>query len=81
MSDALFVKVLASTGVQYLPVRYLDAIQVDNNSPTDWYVRGVFGNGLGSFAVADGFTTEADARDVAHETATMLGLVDPETFK
>lgn len=81
MSAPLLIKVLSTTGVQYFPVRYLDAVQVDNNSSTDWYVRGVFGNGIGSYAIADGFTTEAAARDVAAEVATMLGVVDAETFK
>jgi hypothetical protein len=81
MSDPLLIKALTSTGVQYFPVRYLDAIQVDNNSATDWYVRGVFGNGIGNFAIVDGFTTESQARDVAAEVAAALGLIDAETFK
>ncbi len=81
MSAPMLIKALTFTGAQYFPVRYINAIQVDNNSPTDWYVRVVFESGIGSYAVADGFTTEADARDVAAELAAALGVIDPETFK
>ncbi len=76
-----FIKVLSTIGAQYIRVSDLVSLQVDNNSPTDWYVKAIFTGSLGSYAAIDGVTTATEAHKLAGELAQALGLIDPEKFK
>jgi hypothetical protein len=76
-----FIKVLTPTGDKYYPVSELLVIEVDNNSPTDWYVRGLFAQSLGSFAVVGDINSETEARKIALELVSALGLIDGAVFQ
>jgi hypothetical protein len=76
-----FIKVLSTTGAQYVRTSDLVLLQVDNNGATDWYVKAVFSGSLGSYAVIDGVSTDVEAHKLARELTEALSLVDPEMFK
>lgn len=76
-----FIKVLTTTGDKYYPVAELLMIDVDNNTPVDWYVRGLFTGNLGSFALVGDIDSEFDAREIARELASSMGLINGEVFK
>lgn len=76
-----FIKVLSSIGPQYINIKWLNAIQVQNNGPTDWYVAALFDPSMGTYAVIDGITSANEAHALARELAQSLGFIDPEEFK